>query len=112
MFKIIQKDVKDCKFFQAEENGQLIGLAVSSINENRQVVLDSIHIIPGARRGGVGSALLNSVIKWGKEEGIDEVVGEFSPEFRGGEDEKAARKFYEKHGFTIDEENNLRGRVK
>ncbi|MCX6705967.1 MAG: GNAT family N-acetyltransferase [Candidatus Woesebacteria bacterium] len=113
MIKIKQKDVKGGRWFQAEEeNGQLLGFATSSLNENNQVVLDSIHVVPIARKKGIGTALLDSVLKWGNEEGVNEVVGEFFPEFRGGEDERAARKFYERRGISIDSENNLKGRVR
>ncbi len=112
MIKISRKDVKDGKWFQAEESGQLLGFATSRLNEDKQVVLDSIHIVPVARRKGIETALLDSVLKWGNEEGATEVVGEFFPEFRGGEDERAARKFYERHGISIDNEDKLSGRIK
>ena len=112
MIKISQKSVKDGRWFQAEEDGQLLGFATSSLNENNQVVLYSTHVMPIDRKKGIGTALLDSVLKWGNEQGATEVVGEFIPEFRGGEDERAARKFYNKHGFSIDGDNNLSGRVR
>ena len=113
MGRIIQSDANGARYFEAKsDNNETVGFAVSSIDSNGKLSLDSIHVIPGIRKNGVGSILLDAVISWGISEGANELVGEFFPEFRGGKDEEDARKFYAKNGINIDGENNLRGRIR
>lgn len=114
MANILQSDAQDgARLFTAKDaSGESIGFALSSLDKNGKLCLDSIHVIPKARRGGVGGALLRAVISWGINNGAQELTGEFYPEFRGGADETAARMFYDKNNIQIDEDNNLRGRLR
>ncbi len=111
MAKIEQRDIEGAHWYQVKEGGETVGFAISSLDSQGKVVLDSIHVIPGRRKSGVGSALLGAVKSWGKDKGATKIMGGFSPEFRGGEDEEAARKFYARHGITITEEDKLEGDI-
>jgi GNAT superfamily N-acetyltransferase len=53
--------------------------------------INSITVKEGHRNHGVGTAIMNSIISWSKEENLDEIVLISSPK---------ARKFYPKFGFT------------
>ena len=111
MAEIYQRDVNGARFFQAEEGGTTKGFAVSSLGNDGQLILDSIHVVPPARGKGIGSALLSAVFDWGKEKGASEITGDFYPEFKGGNDEKAAREFYRKHGVEICSDGKLKRKI-
>lgn len=64
------------------------------------IVLDELHLLsiavaPGNRRRGAGTLLLDTVIREGRAAGARRVELEVR---RGNE---AARRFYERHGFTM-----------
>ena len=112
MTEIHQRDIGDGRWFEARDPQQrLEGLAVVSLQE-KGLNLDTIHVVPIARRKGIATILLEAIFKWGKENGAEEITGDFSPEYIGGQDEFNARLFYKKHGIEITADNKLKGKVK
>ncbi len=105
--EIKNREANDAEWFEAKSDGEIVGFAIASEQGRKKVKLDDIHVIPGMRKKGIGEKLLASIIHWAKSRGASEIVGSFSPEFRGGKDEEAARKFYGSQGFDIDSEGNL-----
>lgn len=78
---------------QNTETNKIIGYCISSIDKHRQGEIDSIYIVDGFRRKGVGDVLLGRTLKWLKNEGIKNI----SLSVMFGNEE--VFKFYERHGF-------------
>ncbi len=86
-----------------------------SINSEKSVIVESdslktpgvsyclklIEVSQNYRNQGIGSALLNEVIEFCKDERVDTLVGEAK-----GETE-ILRRWYEANGFDMDEANNI-----
>jgi len=110
--EVIVKKVGNLQGFHAsDQKGGINGLGVASIGKDGNLIIGSIHVIPAARRRGVGASILDAIKKYGKECGAKELTGDFFPEFRGGKDEAAARKFYRKHGIEITSEGKLKAKL-
>lgn len=112
MREIEEKNIEGGRWFQRKnDRGEISGVLISSIS-GRKLLLEHFQVNKKERNKGVGSSLMGAAFDWGKKNGALEIVGEFVPEGRGGQDEKVAREFYKKHGIEIDEKGNLRGRIK
>ena len=113
MSSIHEKDAPDGKtrIVTHQEKGETNGFAMGTITDGNQLYLDNIHTIPAARGKGIGSIILHALFGWAQSHGCNEVTGDFFPEFKGGADEEAARKFYAKHGIKIDDQNRLHGKI-
>lgn len=112
MPRIIQKPVKGGQWFEYHDDNELSGFGVAQLSDDKTLILESIHVIPGRRKRGIGSRLLESIINWGKDQGAQKLEGEFKPEYgRGSESEKAAKSFYNKNEISIDEKDHLSRRL-
>jgi GNAT superfamily N-acetyltransferase len=83
----------------AYADGAPVGLAVLAVRptcfvDGRAIMLEELYVVPKRRGQGIGSALLRRAITEAQTRGV-----EF---FEVGVDEGdvAARRFYERHGFT------------
>jgi len=78
----------------AEGDGNVIGFLVA-----REVVSDleilNLAVAPNERRRGVGAAMLQSALDWGKGLHAEQVLLEVR------ESNRAARQFYERHHFRV-----------
>ncbi|MFC1625938.1 GNAT family N-acetyltransferase [Patescibacteria group bacterium] len=112
MVEIAQKNIEDessVRWFEATINKKIVGFAIARVKEG-VLSLDTIHIEAWARGQKIGTNLLKSAFKWGKDQGALEIVGEFWPE-GGKEERKKVQGFYAKHGIVVDENNGLRGKI-
>lgn len=112
MPKIEQSDANGARFFKVKnQSGEVEGFGISSLTNDNQLKVDTIQVIPGARKKGVGGAILGAIIGWGKAKGARKITGEFFPEYRGGKSEEELREFYKKRGIHVDEKGNLIGKI-
>lgn len=113
MIEIEQRDLNGARLFTADtgKSGFKEGFAMASLNGN-ELVLDSIHVIPGSRKNGLGSELIKAILAWGKSKGALSITGDFDPEYKGGLDEENARSFYKKCQIIITDDNKLIGEIK
>ena len=107
-----QPDLKDVKNFYCKGNGnfwiatvneKLVGTVALIDTGNRQAALRKmfVHKDYRGKESGTGQLLLDYVINWCKQKGIDQIyLGTFDKL-------KAAQKFYSKNGFVEVEKNLL-----
>lgn len=88
--------------------GGIIGSGLASVNGD-QMNLESIHVIPGKRKSGIGKKLLKAMINWARDQGAKKIRGEFKAEF--GDDDQA-KAFYAKNGIEVTEDGELIGEIK
>ncbi len=93
----------------ATKNGRLIGHAYGQINPDSTAVLESINIDTSERGKGIGTALLSKFIECMLNEGVSEITGEMKTEYSLHIEE--TKRFYNKNGFEVDENSNLRKRL-
>ena len=80
-------------YMGAEEDGRVIGHAVASVVDD-VAELQRIAVAEQARRGGVGSALVDAVVALAEDAGAERILLEVR------EDNDAAVRFYAARGFT------------
>lgn len=90
----------------AIEDNKIIGMATVSIHMSpiirKNVYLEDFVTDASIRGKGVGSAIWDEVLKWGKEKGCNNL------EFTCGNGREAAQEFYKKHGASIYDTNFFR----
>lgn len=81
--------------FVAVRDGKDVGTATGAVRtgHDRAAGLFGMWVAPGARRGGVGSALLRAVIDWARAEGLERIDLDVT------DTNRPAITFYEKLGF-------------
>jgi len=88
--------------------GGVVGSGLASVSGD-QMNLESIHVIPGKRKSGIGRKLLRAMINWAKSQGAKKIKGEFKPEFG---DDVQAKAFYAANGIEVTEDGELIGEIK
>jgi ribosomal-protein-alanine N-acetyltransferase len=83
------------RLFIAESSGNLTGFAAAQILADA-CELESIAVSPAARRSGIGSELLATILEWARKHAVSRV----QLEVRAGN--TAAIAFYERAGFRRD----------
>ncbi|WP_405722701.1 GNAT family N-acetyltransferase [Streptomyces sp. NBC_01537] len=84
--------LKECRVWVAVRDGEVLGYAVLE----GAGLLDQLYLLPGARRRGIGTLLLDEVRRHSPG-GLSLHV------FQANAD---ARAFYERHGFTVTDTND------
>ena len=84
--------LKECRAWVAVRDGEVLGYAVLEGAE----LLDQLYLLPGARRRGIGTLLLDEVRRHSPD-GLSLHV------FQANVDACA---FYERHGFTVTDTND------
>ena len=85
---------RDAELFLAVVNGCAVGYAAAR-KSPEFAELFRIAVVPGSRRSGAGSALLDAVIAWCREQNVPSLLLEVR------EDNAAALRLYEKKGFRV-----------
>jgi GNAT superfamily N-acetyltransferase len=80
-------------FYLAMENGEIVGFAQMNPEDQKKAELDRIIVFPDYARRGIGTLLLNEVMKDQKRRGVNTLV------VNAGREETHARRFYEKNQF-------------
>ena len=80
-------------FYLAIENGEIVGFAQVNPGDQKAAELDRIIVFPDYARRGIGTLLLNEVMRDQKRRGINTIV------VNAGREETHARSFYEKNQF-------------
>lgn len=87
-------------------NDELMGVATLSIingpGARKSVYLEDFVVSDQARGRGLGKALWQEMLKWGKEKGAEKLV------FTCGQGREAAQEFYKKQGAEIYDTNFFR----
>lgn len=84
----------------AMRDGTRLGTVVGRIlRRKNQGVLDSIFVFPDSRNCGVGTALLQEIIRYMYDERAEVITGTFFPE--KGQDPDNVKAFYHKNGFQV-----------
>jgi ribosomal protein S18 acetylase RimI-like enzyme len=101
---------KNSKFFVATDANKLVGFAFADIPRKhfwkvRFGYLDSLFVLPGWRRRGIGKKLVQKLVSWLKSKGIEYVQLDVDAH------NIPALKMYEKLGFQ-DRAKRLRKRIK
>ena len=95
----MEKEKKSIRFFLAEKNGEVIGMAVYSFVYytwvGKSLYLDTLYVSKDHRDTGVGSSLLYKVFEVAKKEKCNRLRWQVE------EENKPAQKFYMKLGATI-----------
>ena len=90
----------------AYDDEQVIGIATMSVvmgaGIRKNAYLEDFVVDSSIRTQGVGSALWDEMIKWGREKGCKEF------EFTCGHGREVAQEFYKKHGAEIYDTNFFR----
>jgi GNAT superfamily N-acetyltransferase len=76
---------------------EVFGFAVAHLERRRRIpiaTVDMLHVEPGAREVGVGEAMLEHIVTWAATQGA---AGVDAPALPGS---RAAKGFFESHGFT------------
>ena len=80
-------------FYLAMENGEIVGFAQVNPDDQKKAELDRIVVFPDYTRRGIGTLLLNEVMRDQKRRGVNTIV------VNAGHEETHARRFYEKNQF-------------
>jgi ribosomal protein S18 acetylase RimI-like enzyme len=80
-------------FYLAMENEEIVGFAQMNPEDQKTAELDRIIVFPDHARRGIGTLLLNEVVRDQKRRGINTIV------VNAGREETHARSFYEKNQF-------------
>lgn len=77
-------------------DGAVVGFGLARVDERGTTlgVVEALYVEPGARRIGVGEAILDSIAAWSKQHGC---AGIDAPALPGN---REAKGFFETHGFT------------
>ena len=89
-----------------DDGGRVIGMASLSVSMgpgiSKNAYLEDFVVDSEARTGGVGSALWNEMLAWGREKGCKRM------EFTCGNGREVAQAFYKKHGAEVYDTNFFR----
>ncbi len=89
-----------------DDDGRVIGMASLSVSMgpgiSKNAYLEDFVVDSEARTGGVGSALWNEMLAWGREKGCKRM------EFTCGNGREIAQAFYKKHGAEVYDTNFFR----
>jgi ribosomal protein S18 acetylase RimI-like enzyme len=89
-------------FYLALEDGrEIVGFAQTVQKDAKTVELDRIVVFPEYARKGIGTRILNRVIRDARLRKADAIV------VNAGKDEAHARRFYEKNGFSAVKEETV-----
>ncbi len=90
----------------AEDEGRVIGMAALSVmmgpGISKNAYLEDFVVDSECRTGGVGSALWDEMLTWGREKGCKRM------EFTCGNGREVAQAFYKKHGAEVYDTNFFR----
>lgn len=90
----------------AKEDGRIIGMASLSVNMgpgiSKNAYLEDFVVDFESRTGGVGSALWDEMLNWGREKGCKRM------EFTCGNGREVAQEFYKNHGAEVYDTNFFR----
>jgi len=76
--------------------------------EAKNVEIEDFMISYGIGRWKRGSRLIKAIVGWAEKEGVASLTGDFgSPLGR----KSKARRFFEKHGFEVGEDNTIRRNI-
>ena len=89
-----------------DDDGRAIGMASLAVRMgpgiSKNAYLEDFVVDSEARTGGVGSALWNEMLAWGREKGCKRM------EFTCGNGREIAQAFYKKHGAEVYDTNFFR----
>ena len=89
-----------------DDDGRVIGMASLSVSMgpgiSKNAYLEDFVVDAEARTGGVGSALWDEMLAWGREKGCKRM------EFTCGNGREIAQAFYKKHGAEVYDTNFFR----
>ena len=89
-----------------DDDNRVIGMASLSVSMgpgiSKNAYLEDFVVDAEARTGGVGSALWNEMLAWGREKGCKRM------EFTCGNGREIAQAFYKKHGAEVYDTNFFR----
>ena len=89
-----------------DDDGRVIGMASLSVSMgpgiSKNAYLEDFVVDSEARTGGVGSALWDEMLAWGREKGCKRM------EFTCGNGREIAQAFYKKHGAEVYDTNFFR----
>lgn len=89
-----------------DDNNRVIGMAALSTmmgpGISKNAYLEDFVVDSGSRTGGVGSALWDEMLAWGREKGCKRM------EFTCGNGREIAQAFYKKHGAEVYDTNFFR----
>lgn len=88
------------KFFIAEENGEAVGFAGTSLVEPGTYKLHKLYVLPAVHGKGFGEMLLNHVQQFARQQGANTLI-------LGVNRENRAFGFYQRQEFTVREEVNI-----
>lgn len=94
LLNIVSSDTT--KLFVAEENGEIVGsstLVIYEIPAIRKAWIEDVVVDANARGRGIAAALIQHILEYAKEEGLEKV------DLTSSIHRKAAYKLYEKLGF-------------
>ena len=89
-----------------DDDGRVIGMASLSVSMgpgiSKNAYLEDFVVDSESRTGGVGSALWDEMLNWGREKGCKRM------EFTCGNGREIAQAFYKKHGAEVYDTNFFR----
>ncbi len=89
-----------------DDDGRVIGMATLSVmmgpGISKNAYLEDFVVDADSRTGGVGSALWDEMLAWGREKGCKRM------EFTCGNGREVAQAFYKKHGAEVYDTNFFR----
>jgi len=92
---------KSCFYLALENECIIIGFAQTLQHGADTVELDRIVVFPDYTRKGIGTQILNRIIKDARLKKADAIIA------NAGKDEDHARRFYEKNGFNVAKEETI-----
>lgn len=95
----VQLGRDDVRAWLAEADGEPVGFALATLRPSPYydvgiIMLEELYARPHRRGTGVGTALMAALVAWVEERGVGEV------QINVDEVDVAARRFYERLGFT------------